>query len=102
MLGQRLGIPQADCPAEQLQGIHETPPGSDPALELERDHATWQAHLPAGQLVLGEGRQAGVVDHFHSRVLLEELGDYLGVAAVSLHAQGQGLHATHEQGGIVG
>ncbi|MNP15170.1 hypothetical protein D3C76_1075160 [compost metagenome] len=35
-------------------------------------------------------------------MLLQVLGDGLGIAAMTLHAQVQGLHTAHQQGGILG
>ena len=76
--------------AEQRHVVDEGTPGIDAALELEREHG---ADALGGVLVGGRvpraRRQSRVVDRGDIRVVLEPLGDLLGVLHVALDAQAE-------------
>ena len=102
VLGQALRIPQADGTGEELEGVHETPAGLEAALEFEGDHAARLAHLAAGEVTLGKGGQAGVMDDRHRRMALQEFRHLDGIEGMAVHAQGQGLEAAQDEEGILG
>ena len=69
-----------------------------PAANADRQHAAEAAaHLPPGDFVPGERRQARVQHLAHFGVIGEMLGDPLRVAACDVDAREQRAHAAREQ-----
>ncbi len=94
--------PEADGTGKEAQGIHEAPARGDAPFQLEGNHAARLGHLPLGQGVLREGFQARVVNDGHLG-MGGEIGRHpLGIEAVTVHAQGQGLESAQHQKGILG
>ena len=71
------------------------------ALAAEREHrARALRQVLLRQRVVGIVSQAGVADPAHARVLVQPLGDALGVGHVGVHAQRQRLHPLQDQEGV--
>ena len=101
VMRQSFSIAQTDGARYQLQRIHEPDAGLQTALELKRHHATKLAHLTLGQIVLGKTRQARKVNNRAGCVTLDMLSHPLRALAMSIHAQAEGLEATHHQVRVV-
>ena len=70
------------------------------ALELHRDHAAELLHLLLGQLVAGVRGQARVQHGLHLGALQQPFGHGLGVVAVPVHPDAQGLEPAGGEEGV--
>ena len=102
MLDQRLGVAQRHSHRHQVQGVHQLHAGGTAPLDLEGQHTAEVAHLAAGDVMAGMVDQAGIVDLLHGGVVIQELCNGLGVGAVLLHTDLQGLQAAEDQEGAEG
>src|SRR5690554_6408589 len=95
---QGLGIADVHQAQDQIQGVDELRAGLAATLDAEAQNAGGLAatDLVAGGLIGAVG-QAGVVYPLNGRMILQELGNLLGVVAVTFHTQGQGFQALHDQ-----
>ena len=83
-----------------LEAVDEPGPGFAPALEREGNHAA----APVGQvfggpLLVRVTLQRGVAYGLDLVVLLEPVGDGIGILAMALNAQGQGFKPLIDQKG---
>jgi hypothetical protein len=86
--------------------FQELAAGFDSAFEFKGDHAAVKGPalgvgvLPPGEVALGKGVEAGVVDAFDGGVLLKREGEEEGVLRVLADAQGQGFQAAACEPGL--
>ena len=69
-------------------------------FQPEGNHAAEAAHLLFGQFVVFVGGEAGVEHFIHRRMRFQAAGDFGGVFAMALHAQGQCFDAAQHQRAI--
>jgi hypothetical protein len=78
---------------EEAAAFEEASGAGETTLKNGGDHATAGRHLPAGEFVLGVGREAGVEDALDVGAGFEEAGDFRSVVAGAFHAEGEGFDA---------
>lgn len=100
--GQGLHSAQGHRQAEHLELGQELAGGLQASLDEDGHHGTGAVGLGLSEGLLGVGGEAGVVDLVDHGVLLQELGDSLGVAYGSVHADVQGLETAQGEVAVEG
>jgi hypothetical protein len=84
-------------------GIHADAFGDGSAVaDVEGQHCSEAFLLLAGELMLGVGFEAGIVDAFDERVLFEEAGDAKSGGLLGIHAAAECFDAAEDEPGIEG
>src|SRR6185369_4521800 len=96
MRDQRLDPAERFAEGAELHAVEELL-GVVVRAELERDHGTEAAHLPARQIVLRVIGEAGVVELLHLCVMGEVVRHRLAVFLVPLHPHGERLDAAQHE-----
>ena len=83
---------------DHLKRVHKLDGSLAVAFQSECHHSA----TSVGQVFFGKGitlvvSQSGIVNPCHTRVVVQELRHLLGIAAMTLHAQCQGLKSEIEQ-----
>ncbi|MND58801.1 hypothetical protein D3C80_499710 [compost metagenome] len=100
MLDQAFHTAQALGQGKNAHALQKAFGTGQVAVEVHRNHPAKTPHLPPGQAVLGVRDQARVVNPCDLRLAFQPMRQFQGVAAVALHAQGQGFHPAQGQKGI--
>src|SRR5512142_986451 len=100
---QRLRIPDVREQAEKFKGIDKLLARFESALDAKRD----QRAGAVGQVLLCEAvvlarGQAGIIDPFHARMVLEELRYRERILRVTLHAKVKRLGSLQQEEGVEG
>jgi hypothetical protein len=99
VLDQRLDAAQALGEGEQLGAGAEVERGLT-ILQTHRDHPAEPAHLPGRDLVPRMPGEPWVEHGLDRRMRRQEVDDRLGVVAVLVHADREGLGPAHRQVGV--
>ena len=103
MNGEAAGVADVGQVGEQLKLVDKLLTGLGATFDAEDDHgAAFAAEVLLVEGVHWIGLEAGEADPLNGVVRLKVCGDGVGVLAVALHAEGQGLDALEELPGIIG
>src|SRR5262245_58611736 len=83
--------------ADEVEMLRESRAEALCVLDVERNHAGEEIHLPDGELVLWMRVEAGIADTRHVRVRLEQLGNRQSCGRVGAHSDPQGFESAHDE-----
>ena len=101
MLDQRFGVSKADRTGDHIQPVHQFTTFFDPAFKLKCNHPAKTVHLLFGQRVLRIAFKAGIKDLFDLGMVRQKIGNFLGIVAMTFHAQLQRFKPAHDKVGVL-